>query len=433
MKRVLKSAAAVGIALVASQFATAATGAGNGNVLAFTSLRAGNAALYVSDRNGAGAHLLTRNGSGAYQGDAAWSPDGTRIVFTCGNFELCVASADGTDTARLTKSLWPGTWSYDFEPAWSPDGTRVVFSRKRSGQSSGLYLIGADGTGLKKLVDNKGNEGSPEWSPDGLRVAYTADAGAGNDLFVVDADGANVRRLTSGRAFETDPDWSPDGNTIAYARGMAGSFVSEVWLMRASGGGQRRLTTGGEPSWSPDGAFLFLSAQQGSDDELFRVRANGSGRTRLTNRAGGDYTPQLQPAGVTVTLPQAPSTPLEAVHPDARTVGTLLARYAYLIRDLGGLESKTRASVVSAARALARHAAAGRAALVASRPLSARGKRVKAESIAGFVAAKTVAQSRLELVATKDPKRIAALNKMYKANRDMMGRRLGNAFTATGL
>ena len=67
--------------------------------------------------------------------------------------------------------------------------------------------------------------------------------------------------------------------------------------MRASGGGERRLTAGGEPSWSPDGAFLFLSAPQGNDDELFRVRANGSGRTRLTKRAGGDYTPQLQPAG----------------------------------------------------------------------------------------------------------------------------------------
>ena len=407
-------------------------------MLAFTSLRAGNAALYVSNRNGIGAHRLTLDGGGAYQGDAAWSPDGTRIVFTCGNFELCVASADGTDTARLTKSLWPGIWSYDFEPAWSPDGTQIVFSRKRGGQSSALWIVGADGTGTRKLVDNKGNEGSPEWSPDGLRIAYTADAGAGNDLYVVDADGANVQRLTSGNAFETDPDWSPDGNTIAYARGMAGSFVSEVWLMRASGGGHRRLTVGGEPSWSPDGSFLFLSAQAGNDDELFRVRANGSGRTRLTSRVGGDYTPQLQPAGVTVTLPPAPSTPLEAVHSDARIVGTLLAKYAYLIRDLGGLESKSRAVIVAAARALARDAAAGRAALRSSRPVSGRGERIKAEGIAGFTAAQAVARDRLELVrlapqGKKAAKRIAALNKTYKANRATMGRRLGNAFTSTGL
>jgi Tol biopolymer transport system component len=407
-------------------------------LLAFTSVRGGNAALYVSNRDGGGAHRLTLAGVGAYQGDVAWAPDGTRVVFTCGNFELCVASADGSGAARLTKSGWPDSWSYDFEPAWSPDGSEIVFSRTRGGQSSGLWVVGADGTDLRRLVDNAGNEGSPEWSPDGLRIAYASDSGSGSDLYLVDADGTNVQRLTSGKAFEGDPDWSPDGATIAYARATAGSFTSEVWLMRASGGGDRRLTAGGEPSWSPDGAFLFLSAPQGNDVELFRVRANGSGRTRLTNRAGGDYAPQVQPAGVTVTLPQAPATPLGAVHPDARTVGTLLARYAYLVRALDNLESNERASLVAAARALESNAAAGRSALAASRPVSARGERVKAEGIAAFTAAQAVARNRLELArlvpqGKKAAKRIAAVREAYGANRETMSRRLGKAFTATGL
>jgi Tol biopolymer transport system component len=437
MTRVWKSAAVVGLALVLSQLATAATGAENGRLLAFTSLRGGNASLYVANRDGSGAHRLTPNGIGAYQGDAAWAPDGTRLVFTCGNFELCVTAANGSGTARLTRSDWPDNWGYDFEPAWSPDGTQIVFSRKRGGQSSGLWLVGADGTGLRRLVDDPGNEGSPEWSPDGLHIVYTRDPGTGNDLYVVDADGRNVRRLTSGKAVETDPDWSPDGATIAYARGTAG-LKSDVWLMRASGGGERRLTSGGEPSWSPDGVFLFLSAAQGNDDELFRVRANGAGRTRLTNRAGGDYTPQLQPANVAVTLPEPPSTPLAAVHPDARTVGTLLARYVYVIQDLGGLASTNRAAVVASARALARDAAAGRSALAASRPTSTRGARVRTEAIAGFTAAQAVARTRLELVrlapqGAKAAKRIAALSKAYRSSRDMLSRRLGNAFTTTGL
>ena len=438
MTKVWKIAVVLGLALVASQLAAAATGATNGNVLAFTSLRGGNAAIYVSKSNGSGAHRLTPAGVGAYQGDLAWAPDGTRVVYTCGNFELCVASADGSGAARLTKSEWPDRWSYDFEPAWSPDGGEIVFSRTRAGQSSGLWVVGADGTGLRRLVDNAGNEGSPEWSPDGLQIAYTTDAGAGNDLYLIDSDGANVRRLTSSKAFEGDPDWSPDGATIAYARAMAGSLVSEVWLMRASGGGHRRLTAGGEPSWSPDGSFLFLSAPLGNDDELFRVRANGTGRTRLTNRAGGDYTPQLQPAGVTVTLPPPPSTALAAVHADARTVGTLLARYTYVARDLSGLESKKRTSVAAAARALVRDAAAGRSALLASRPLTERGARVKANGVAAFTAAQAVARNRLEWVrlapqGTKAAKRIAALNKAYRASRVTLSLRLANAFTTTGL
>ena len=134
MRKVWKSAVVLGLALVASQLAAAATGATNGPLLAFTSLRGGNAALYVANRDGSGARRLTLAGVGAYQGDAAWSPDGTRVVFTCGNFELCVASADGSDAARLTRSAWPATWSYEFEPAWSPDGTQIVFSAKRGGR-----------------------------------------------------------------------------------------------------------------------------------------------------------------------------------------------------------------------------------------------------------------------------------------------------------
>jgi hypothetical protein len=75
---------------------------------------------------------------------------------------------------------------------------------------------------------------------------------------------------------------------------------------------------------------------------------------------------------------------------------------------------------------------------VASRPVSPRGERIKAEGIAGFTAAQAVARGRLELVrlapqGKKAAKRIAALSKTYKTNRETMGRRLGNAFTTTGL
>jgi hypothetical protein len=41
--------------------------------------------------------------------------------------------------------------------------------------------------------------------------------------------------------------------------------------------------------------------------------------------------------------------------------------------------------------------------------------------------------ARLAPQGKKAAKRIAALNKAYKANRETLARRLGNAFTATGL
>ena len=64
MTKVWKVAVVFCLALVTSQLAAAATQATNGNVLAFTSLRGGNAAIYVSKPDGSGAHRLTPAGSG---------------------------------------------------------------------------------------------------------------------------------------------------------------------------------------------------------------------------------------------------------------------------------------------------------------------------------------------------------------------------------
>jgi Tol biopolymer transport system component len=410
----------------------------NGGVFSFTSLRGGNAALFVAKGNGTAARRLTLAGGGAYQGDAAWSPDGSRLVFTCGNFELCVASANGTAAARLTTSTWPAKWSYDFEPAWSPDGTRIVFTAKRGGISTGLWIVNADGTGLKKLIDSAADEGSAEWSPDGLRIAYGRITATNTDVFVINAAGRGAQRLTTGKAYESNPDWSPDGTTIAYERARDVSLASEVWLMNASGGEQRRLTAGEAPSWAPDGSLLLFSAPEGRDDEIFSIRADGSARTRLTKSRGGDYTPNLRPAGVTVTLPAAPTTRLAAVHRDARVVGTFLARYPQVYRDLSGLNIRKVSLLAPDASRLLRDAEAGRNAMSATRPVSARGRRLRTGGIAGFSAASQAARSLLE-VARLAPQgqaaavQITALQKTYQAQLDTMDRRFVQAFAAVGL
>ena len=438
MTKPWKLGAAVALALAATQLAAASTGVTNGGVFTFTSLRGGNAALFVAKANGTGARRLTLAGGGAYQGDAAWSPDGSRLVFTCGNFELCVASANGTAARRLTKSTWPAKWSYDFEPAWSPDGTRIVFTAKRGGISTGLWIVNADGTGLKKLIDSAADEGSAEWSSDGLRIAYGRITATNTDLFVINADGKGAQRLTSGTAYESDPDWSPDGTTIAYGRARDALLESEVWLMNATGGDQRRLTAGEAPSWAPDGSLLLFSAPEGRDDEIFSIRVDGSARTRLTKSRGGDYTPNLRPAGVTLTLPAAPSTPLAAVHRDARVVGTFLARYPQLYRDLSGVNIRKVSKLAPDAQRLLSDAEAGRKAMSATRPVSARGRRLRTYGIAGFNAASKAARSLLEAVRLAPQgqaafTQIVALQKAYQAQLDTMDRRFAQAFSGVGL
>ena len=71
--------------------------------------------------------------------------------------------------------------------------------------------------------------------------------------------------------------------TIAITR------ASQLWVMRADGSGQRPLTSGVAPVWSPDGrriAYMLRGRNYGY--HLFVINADGSGRRRLT-RPDYDY------------------------------------------------------------------------------------------------------------------------------------------------
>ena len=124
MFRKLTITAAAVLALgVAAGPAAAQVPGGNG-LLAFETNRDGNSEIYKSNFDGSGATRLTTNL--VHEDSVAWSPDGTRIVFTSvrdGNFEIYTASADGSGTTRITNNA-----AFDGHPAWSPDGTRIAFT-----------------------------------------------------------------------------------------------------------------------------------------------------------------------------------------------------------------------------------------------------------------------------------------------------------------
>ena len=81
--------------------------------------------------------------------------------------------------------------------------------------------MGADGSGVRRLPEIWGEY--PAWSPDGERIAFASFAGGvgptgdpNYDLFVVNADGSGLRRLSQSPAYDMYPTWSPDGESIAF-------------------------------------------------------------------------------------------------------------------------------------------------------------------------------------------------------------------------
>jgi Tol biopolymer transport system component len=131
----------------------------------------------------------------------AWSPDGTRIAFVCRwtiTTDLCVVNADGTGLVRLTNDAVA-----DLHPAWSPGGSSIAFARQTgevTDPTTGQIVV-IDVATRAVTVLTQGTE--PTWSPDGSRLAFARVDG----LFVVGADGTNLKRLTTGN--HRAPAWRP--------------------------------------------------------------------------------------------------------------------------------------------------------------------------------------------------------------------------------
>jgi Tol biopolymer transport system component len=178
-----------------------------------------------------------------------------------------------------------GSTFAEMEPRLSPDGRRIVFGSVHSGDTSDLWLAGADGSNPQQLTHlSKRDLGSPSWSPDGRQVVFDA-FGPGDPhyhIWLIDADGGTPRRLTTRAGDEHVPSWSHDGKWI-YFTSEQGGTARDVWRVSADGQISERLVSGTSGPFaceSPDGRTLLFQLKD-ADSPLMAMPLTGGTARQL--------------------------------------------------------------------------------------------------------------------------------------------------------
>lgn len=191
--------------------------------------------------------------------------DGSRMAFVDAPQELAynqigVMGTDGSDPRFLPT---PGVVVDTV--AISPDGSRIAFAGEQKG-SSDIYVVNADGTGLRQLTSDPATDQYPQWSPDGQTIVYD-NAGTRErssdpqfsptaDVWSVAANGSEPpTQLTTSPSDDNAPSFSPDGASISYFH------QGELWVMASDGSHQHMLVKRGgfTPRWSPDGTKIAMT------------------------------------------------------------------------------------------------------------------------------------------------------------------------------
>lgn len=191
-----------------------------------------------------------------------WSPDGFSLLYRCQHttsgtaFGVCLADPDGN---RPSRTVWQSATARVLGASFSPDSRSIAVMA-----DSGLDTIDST-TGQVRWHNALSSRFyfTPVWSPDGSQIAFTGyvlggccvGRGAGDwlDIYVINADGTGLRRLTGvrDRPLQSSPSpgptdgrlepasfspvWWPDRSRLFFAREQRSTIAGKLFMMNADG------------------------------------------------------------------------------------------------------------------------------------------------------------------------------------------------------
>jgi hypothetical protein len=232
--------------------------------------------LYVMNADGTDRRLLVPRTT-VEASAPRWSPDGRHIAFVRGvrngstPAEIVIVNSDGTGERKIAE----GT-----NPAWAPDAAALAYDTSNDLPSS-VFVIAIDGGPARRLTSGA----TPVWSPDGRQILFSrerlrANGETADDFYVMAADGTRVRQVVDSPLYEFGPAWQSGAGSRVFPLGdgppcaVAGSERGEP----LSGSEYRDYIYGfgGRDALRARGGDDVVSGNEGAD-----VLQGGDGNDRI--------------------------------------------------------------------------------------------------------------------------------------------------------
>jgi Tol biopolymer transport system component len=298
---------------------------------------------------------------GRRAGEGYWSPDGRRLVFQSerepGNpfYQIYVLDLQTGDTTRISPGIGKTTCAF-----FRPGSDQILFSSthldprskqlqdeeiafRASGQerryawdydeTMDIFAYSEKTRALTRLTDARGYDAEASYSPDGqwivfssIRDAYNRTLNAAEqkqlatdpayfaEIYIMRADGTGQRRLTTVNGYDGGPFFTHDGARIVWRRFDEQGLIADVWTMKIDGTDAKQITNFRAMSWAPyehpSGEYiLFASNKLGFENfEVFMVDAAGTKEpVQVTYSAGFDGLPVPSPDGTQLAWTSARS------------------------------------------------------------------------------------------------------------------------------
>jgi Tol biopolymer transport system component len=287
---------------------------------------------------------------GRRAGEGYWSPDGKRLVFQSerepGNpfYQIYVLDFATGETKRISPGIGkttcaffrPGTDEIEFASTHLDPKSKQYQDEELAFRASGKerryawdydpemdIFAYSDKTGaLKRLTTAKGYDAEGGYSADGQSIVFSSmrdaynrtlsdaekkqlevDASYFAEIYIMKADGTGQTRLTTAAGYDGGPFFTKDGH-IVWRHFEENGLIANVWMMKADGSEKKQITDFGSMSWAPyihpSGRYiLFSSNKLGFENfEVFLVDIDGTKEPiRVTYSDGFDGLPVPSPDG----------------------------------------------------------------------------------------------------------------------------------------